>query len=103
MNTLPVVKTYITGPIYNIDGDNRNAFHRAEKQIGEQGYKIITPFTAIRNTPSWSEWKDIMKERIKNLMDCERLYVLKGWQRSVSAVIEIVLASVFGIRVVFKW
>jgi hypothetical protein len=93
------MKVYISGPISGLSDLNRSAFERAEKKLTEQGHTAVNPLKASPVRDNW-EWKDYMRNDILELLGCDSVYALTGWEQSRGAKIEIELARTLGMGVV---
>ena len=89
-------KIYISGPISNTDNNYPESFKRAAEYLRHLGYDIVDPTTIdpppepIRNQSIWVYY---MREGIKRLMDCDRIYMLEGWENSEGARLEQMIAK----------
>jgi len=100
------MKTYISGPMTGIENYNKQAFYRAETIIKNRGDIPVNPArTDIGNTSGMTNeqtWQAYMKSDIKILMDCDGIYMLKGWESSRGALIELSLAIRMGLSVEYE-
>lgn len=92
-------KIYISGPISGLPFDQvEQAFNDAQIYLQEQGYEIINPLdNGLTKNHTWDEH---MKADIKLLMDCNIIYLLKGWHNSRGAKIEHNLAVLLKYEVI---
>lgn len=83
-------KVYISGAIahYNID-ERKGAFANAEQNLRNMGFSPVNPF------------KNGLPD-IALLLDCEYIYMLKDWELSKGAKLELDVASSCGIKVLFE-
>jgi hypothetical protein len=99
---------YISGPISGFKDRNKKVFSTAQRVINSTlkslkvekikvinpvklGYKLDKQFQAAGKQPP--EWENYMRARIKDLMQCDIVYLLSGWGDSQGAVIEKYLAE----------
>ena len=86
---------YISGPITGVK-DWKQRFDKAYKDLKELGFMCVhnpreiaegveIAFTVSRREP---EYKDYMKADLKMLLNCDVIYMLKGWEKSRGAVLE---------------
>lgn len=98
-----ILKTrwYISGPITGMDNLNKDAFYNVEKKILESGKEvsIFNPSNITIENGSWSDYMDVC---IYNLIDCEKIIMLKGWDKSKGARIEKTISTALGIKVVYE-
>lgn len=90
---------YISGPITGHKDNNEPAFRSAERHLKFLKYDTIVPLdvSSISDT-----WLSHMKADIKAMMDCEGIYMLRGWHRSRGARIEIVMAWLLKYKIMFE-
>lgn len=93
------MKVYISGAISGLPFDEvEKAFNEAEIRLEEQGYVVVNPLD--NGLPRESNWDEHMKADIKLLMDCDAIYLLKGYQDSKGAMIEYDLARILGYEII---
>ena len=94
-------KVYISGAIAHYDLKERMAaFGKAEKELAAQGYVPVNPFK--NGLPQTADWREHMRRDIGLLLDCDGIYMLKGWELSKGAKLELDVASTCGIKVMFE-
>lgn len=92
-------KCYIAGPISGLDYQKAyDAFRDAEMKLTSLGYEPVNPMRLPHNHDK--SWSSYMREDLKQLLDCEFVYLLDGWQDSKGARIEAGVAVSLGIKVV---
>lgn len=77
-------------PEYNIP-----AFLAAEEQLKHLG-TIINP---AKIKPKEETWEGYMRADIAELMKCDTVYLLPGWEKSRGAQIEVYLAKALGMEI----
>lgn len=94
-------KVYISGAIahYNID-ERKGAFLDAENRLRAMGFNPVNPFK--NGLPDEAHWREHMRADIRLLLDCEYIYMLKDWELSKGAKLELDVASSCGIKVLFE-
>ncbi len=80
---------YISGPMTGYENYNQEAFAAAEKEL-KRDYVVINP---AKNSIEDGSWVDYMRMDIKQLMDADCIYMLKGWNESRGARLEHFIAS----------
>jgi hypothetical protein len=90
------MKIYLSGPITGMPDGNRLEFALAERTLRSLGHEVINPHR-IANDGTWSH---AMRQDIKALMDCDAIYLLKGWSSSRGACIEFHLATKLGLKTI---
>ena len=90
---------YISGPISGLPFETVwHNFNNAEAILQEQGYEVINPLD--NGLPQDSAWTEHMRADIRLLMDCEAIYLLKGYQDSKGAMIEYDLARILHFEII---
>ena len=86
------MKVYISGKISetNIE-DTRDDFEIIEQRLRREGHEVVNPFK-IKHSKK-STWEDYMRADIIEMMKCDSIYLVKGWQYSKGAKIEVQLAN----------
>lgn len=88
------VRIYLAGPMTGYEGLNFPAFHRAAAALREAGFDVVNP--AEINTDPTARWEDCMRADIAQLVTCERIALLPGWEQSRGARIEASIANALG-------
>jgi hypothetical protein len=95
---------YVSGKITGLQDLNKPKFAAAEKLIrAELGGKGV--FVWVCNPHDLPDhdhdktWASYMRECLKALCVCNRIYVLDDWKKSRGAVMEVLVALVLGIPV----
>lgn len=91
---------YISGPITN-DPDYYNKFAKAEYEIYKLGLRPVNPTRLVPVQKNWM-WTDYMREDLKLLLTCSYIYMLKGWEDSQGAKVELDLANTLKIKALFQ-
>lgn len=94
-------RTYIAGPMTGLPDLNFPAFHAAAAYLRGLGYPVESP--AEINADPAAGWVECMKLDIVALVQCERIYLLHGWQLSRGARLEFDIATALSLDVVFQW
>lgn len=84
------MKVYISGAMSRHKDLNRPAFEKAEELLTKNGYEAINPHKIGHKTDNWVL---CMKKDIIALMECNAIYMLKGWHRSKGARLEWFIAK----------
>jgi len=91
-------KIYLAGPMTGYNNYNYDAFFAAEKEL-ERSFIVFNP---ARN-PTQSSYAEYIKKGIEMLVQCDAIYLLKGWEKSTGACLERHIAQVLGIFVYREW
>ena len=94
-------KVYISGAIAHHDIDERKAaFAAAATRLRNAGYTPVNPFE--NGLPQSTDWRKHMRVDIGMLLQCSRIYMLRDWELSKGAKLELDVASSCGIQVIFE-
>lgn len=94
-------KVYISGAIAHYDLDERRAaFDHAARYLSIKGYEPINPFE--NGISQEAHWKEHMRVDIGLLLTCDYIYMLRGWELSKGAKLELGVARSCGIQVLFE-
>ena len=94
-------RIYISGAIAHHDIDERKAaFAAAARRLKSEGYTPVNPFE--NGLPDSEDWRRHMRVDIGMLLQCGRIYMLRGWEFSKGAKLELDVASSCGIEVMFE-
>lgn len=104
-------RLYLAGPMSNIPQLNFPLFHAEADRLRMLGYDIVNPaeinggadeLTATASmTPAQLavHWLDCMRADVKQLVDCDGVALLPGWQHSRGVTVECELAKGLGLLV----
>lgn len=88
---------FVSGPVTGIDYSRVvENFGNAEKELVERGFMVVNPTRLCTPDVSWFE---CMRICIKALLDCDGIYMLKGWKRSKGSRLEHFIALKIGMSV----
>lgn len=95
------MKIYLSGKISGTDLDYvRRLFDKVATTLRALGHEVINPLcNGLSETDPWEE--HIAKDII-NLIDCEGIYMLQGWEDSQEARIEHAIAKEIGLKVMYE-
>lgn len=94
-------KVYISGAIAHHDlAERKAAFGDAERFLGLKGFDPVNPFK--KGLPDDAHWRKHMRADIALLLGCDYIYMLRGWELSKGAKLELDVASSCGIEVLFE-
>lgn len=80
------MKIYVAGPMTGLPGLNFPAFHAAAAYLRAQGHTVINP--AEINPDTTAAWEECMRRDIAELVTCDCIHLLPGWEASRGATLE---------------
>lgn len=92
-------RLYIAGPMSNLPDLNFPAFHREAAHYRAQGLEVVNP-AEINADPS-AGWHECMRADIRELVMCDSIVMLPGWEKSKGASLEHHIAYTLGFTVVY--
>ena len=94
-------KVYISGAIAHYDIEERKtAFRAAAIHLEMRGFEPVNPFD--NGLPQPGDWHDHMRVDIGMLLDCQYIYMMKGWWVSKGAKLELDVATSCGLKPLFE-
>ena len=94
ITTTPTLRVYISGSITK-DPDYRAHFARTEEKLRRQRLYVFNP--AKFDPDPNKTWIDYMRHDIRVLVNCEAIYLLKGWRKSKGARLDYRIAKALGL------
>lgn len=91
-------KIYIAGKITGIEDLAAERFDCVENILISEGYEVVNPMKLPHNHDK--SWESYMKECITELVKCDGIYLMKGFELSKGARVEAKLASDLSIDVI---
>ena len=88
---------YIAGPMTGLPGLNFEAFHAKALELRSAGHDVVNP--AEINPDTTMTWHACMRRDIAELVTCDCIYLLNGWQGSKGAMLEHHIAERLGLIV----
>lgn len=97
-NEAPRKRIYISGPMTGIQDFNFPAFHAEADRLRALGYDVVNP--AEINPDTTMEWHECMRRDLAELLTCDALALMDGWQKSAGAHLEMHVAHRVGMEIV---
>lgn len=96
-------RLYIAGPMTGYPDLNYPAFRAAATQLGALGYPTENP--ADNDDGTARTWSDYLRLAIRQMLTCDGVALLDGWEDSKGARLEVHIATEIGmpVRLVAAW
>lgn len=92
-----IKKVYIAGKVTGLPYDEAYThFEKVEIRLRRLGFDVVNPTRIVLKS---TEWVNAMRICIKELMSCDAIYMLKGYEDSRGARTELIVASLIGLPV----
>lgn len=91
-------RIYISGPMSGMPEHNFPTFNAEATRLRGLGYDVVNP-AELNPEPSKS-WHDCMRTDLIELLSCDTIALLPGWQKSQGAHLEMHVAHRVGIDIV---
>jgi len=92
---------YISGRITGLpESESDRNFQLAKVEVSKMGFEPLSPKDLPHNHDQ--SWESFMKEDLIQLVKCDGVYALKDWRMSKGASIEVNLALVLGLNVIYQ-
>lgn len=91
-------RIYISGPMSGMPEHNFPAFNAEAARLRALGYDVVNP--AELNPEPEKTWHDCLRTDLMELLTCDAIALLAGWQKSAGAHLEIHVAHRVGIDIV---
>jgi len=107
-------KIYIAGPMRGYPQFNFPAFDEAYHSLVEQGFIPISPADLDRVHEGWIDFppedvspnlemaKRCIGRDVAAIMECQAIYLMKGWENSSGAKVELALAAFLGLGIYYE-
>lgn len=94
--TLP--RVYIAGPMTGLPELNYPVFRAAASHLRHMGYQVESP-AECELPPETTSWNQFMRSGVTQLMRCDAIVMLPGWEKSRGATAEHTIAKLIDIPV----
>ena len=89
-------KYYIAGPMSGYMGFNFESFNIAERVLSLLHSGDVCYNPATKGIVKGWTWSDYLRDSLKEMLDCEKIALLNGWEASAGANVELYLATILG-------
>lgn len=88
-------KIFLCGPMSGLPDNNCPAFRAKAAELRAQGYHVEDPSEnqLPPDTEPGTEWEEYMRISIRQMLTCEEICLLPGWEKSRGALIEFSILS----------
>lgn len=93
-------RIYLSGPMTGVVESNFPAFNTEAKRLRLIGYDVVNP--AELNPGVNISWEECLRRDLAELLTCDTLALLEGWQKSAGAHLEMHVAHRIGMEIVFS-
>ena len=91
-----VKRIYLAGPMSGIDAFNYPLFFAESDRLHKLGYSVENPAA----NPEQADWASYLRVALTQMLTCEGVALLPGWERSRGACLEVHVAEALGMPVV---
>lgn len=96
----PMKKIYISGKMTGLTcGVIKDKFQNTKDLLINKGYTVVNPFEILTDDQTWLGY---MRADIKELVDCDAIYMQKDYQDSKGALCEREIAIRLGLDVIYE-
>ena len=97
-------KIYISGKITGLTVPKAESlFNKAETQLKAMypGCEIVNPMK-INHDDHDKSWENYMRADLKEMLNCDSIYMLNNWQESKGAIVEYTLAKSLNFKIIHQ-
>lgn len=91
------MKIYVAGPMTGLPEFNYPAFRDAATRLRAMGAEVEDPSTNVNPTPD--DYHGWLRAGIAQLITCDAVALLPGWETSGGARLEVIVGATLGLRV----
>jgi hypothetical protein len=97
---LQLRKAYLAGPMTGLPDHNFHAFRYFSQHLRAFGYQVVSP-EELENaeTGPRKSWEYYLKRDLRELLTCDSIAVLSGWQESRGATLEVYVGWRLGFEI----
>lgn len=94
------MKVYVAGPCSGIKDLNYPAFNSEAARLRDEGYTVLNP--AENPEPPCKSWAGYMRMAIAQVVQCDGVFMLQGWEASRGARLEHRIAKELGLTIAYQ-
>jgi len=94
------MKTYVAGPMSGLPDFNFPAFHAEAARLRACGDTVLNP--AENAEPPCKSWEGYMRMAIAQVVQCDAVFMLSGWEDSRGARLEHRIAKELGLTIAYQ-
>ena len=100
---------YVAGPMTGLPQHNFSAFDEAAERLRLSGWLVHSPVeigwlcgvnTSDENEPDAETYRRLVRAEMAALVQCDAIYLLKGWEKSKGTRLELEVALAIGMEVI---
>jgi len=92
-----MTRIYVAGPMTGLPEFNYPAFRTATEELLARGYDVEDPST--NSNPTLGDYHGWLRAGLAQLIRCDAVALLPGWEASGGARLEVNVAATLGMRV----
>ena len=102
------MRIYIAGKMRGVPRHNFPAFDAAAERLRKQGYEVVNPADMSRDVGVEKVVTDpavfnrLIAEELREVMACDAIYLLRGWERSEGTRDELEVALSHGLEIMVE-
>ena len=90
---------YLSGPMTGLPEFNFPAFRAEAERLRALGYAVTNP--AEINTDTTTPWQECLRQDLREMLDCDAIALMPGWEQSRGANLELHVAHRVGMQILF--
>lgn len=100
------MRVYLSGPMGGLPDHNFPAFARAAARLRDMNYEVVSPHEIKHKdngVPGSIAWGDYLRQDLIEMLTCDGIIIMPGWERSRGATLELHVATQVGMSVQELW